>query len=59
MIPEPDEPTRRAVALALVGVRVVLDPPHDVSASRGRLAGLAESVESGELADESRGQGLL
>ena len=55
MIPEPDEPTRRAVALALAGLRVVLDPPHDVYASRWRLASLAESVESGGLADESRG----
>ncbi len=57
MIPEPDEPTRRAVALALAGSPVAFHPPHEVYASRWRLAGLAESVESGELADERRGQG--
>lgn len=42
--PEPDEPTRRAVAAALASLPA---SPHDVYASRWRLAGLAENVVSG------------
>jgi hypothetical protein len=51
-LPEPDEWTRRAVAAALARFPVAIDPSHLGYASRWRLAGLAEAVQSGWADDE-------
>ena len=45
LLPEPDEPIRRAVARALVASDVGLAPAaHEAYASSWRLAGLVEGV---------------
>jgi hypothetical protein len=54
ILPEPDVRTRRVVAAALARFPVGIDPPHLGYASRWRLAGLAEAVQSGAADDEER-----
>ena len=52
LLPEPDEPTRRAVARALAASDALASDERGAYASRWRLAGLAEGVASRTGADE-------
>ena len=53
LLPEPDEPTQRAVARALAGSGAAPVAGHEAYASRWRLAGLAESVGAGPEEEEA------
>ena len=57
LLPEPDEPTQRAVAAALARSPVAVGASHEAYASRWRLAGLAESVASDLAGDEDAASG--
>ena len=53
LLPEPDESIRRAVARALAASDVALAPAeHEAYGSRWRLAGMAEGVASGAVAED-------
>ena len=55
LLPEPDGPTRRAVAAALAHSPMAAASPGEAYASHWRLAGLAESVAADLFDDEGRG----